>query len=392
MKCAFCRSSLTKFMDMGTVALAGGFLKPEQFAAEKKYPLALGFCPECYAVQVMEPVKPAELFANYFYFSSATETAKAHFRGLADEIARRTKGLVVEVGCNDGVLLAPLKERGVRVLGVDPSQTNTDPAVIHDYFGPAVTERIRQEHGRAEVVVGCNVFAHVEDPIAFTEAARDLLHPEGILILEAHHMGEMVSGLQYDWIYHEHRYYYSLLTLMRHFERLGMTVYDVEPLKTHGGSMRYFVDKGVRRVSERVKRLMREEIAQGLDRVSTFHAFAARASAHRNALREACKGVRVGYGASGRANTLIQYAGLELDCIVDDAPAKAGFYTPGSHIPIVSRADAEKMVLLAWPYFLEIRQKCPEAALVVPLPALTVLKPAAMDWQEMDGIGSWRAA
>lgn len=382
-------------MDMGSVALAGGFLKPSQFAAEKKYQLALGFCPECYAVQVMEPVPPAELFSNYFYFSSATKTAKQHFEALAGEI--ETDGLVVEIGCNDGVLLEPLKARGIKAVGVDPSGVCQAENVIQSYFNSWTAEVIRELHGKASVIVACNVFAHVEDPSAFTDAAKSLLDRDGYMVIEVHSLGDMVSGLQYDWIYHEHRYYYSLLTLMRHFERHGMSLYDVEKIPTHGGSLRVFVDHGKRGLTERVRQQMREEIAQGLDRVETFHDFAGRAADHAASLKAACRGVVAGYGASGRANTLIQYAGLELAYIVDDAPAKHGYCTPGSHIPIVSRERLEeekpdRMLVLAWPYFREIAAKCPWASLIVPQQLIRTARETLPAWRDMDGIGQWRAA
>lgn len=393
MTCAFCSGGLVKFMDMGKVSLAGGFLKPEQFAAEKKYPLSLGFCPDCYAVQVMEPVKPAELFANYFYFSSATQTAREHFRRLAAEVSDLAGGrLVVEIGCNDGVLMGPLENLGVDVVGVDPSPTNHDPEVIHDYFCPMVAERIIRTKGKAKVVVACNVFAHVESPVEFTREVAYLLDHDGVFILEAHHLGSMVKGLQYDWIYHEHRYYYSILTLMRHFERQGLCLYDVKAVDTHGGSIRCYVDKGKRKTTERVRQLMEVEISEGLYRLETFQKFAERAESHRDELREACRGVRVAYGASGRANTIIQYAGLDLDYIVDDAPAKAGFYTPGSHIPIVGRDRLEqdrpeKVLCLAWPYYREISEKV-RGQIVVPLPSVRTVQKGA--WQHLEGVGEWR--
>lgn len=384
MKCAFCEHSTELVMDMGRVALAGGFLRQKDFANEQRYTLRLAFCPACFAVQVADPVSPAAMFTDYFYFSSATETARRHFKTMADQlVARFRPRSVVEIGCNDGVLLRPLAAHGLHVTGVDPSNALRffdDPSVtvINDYFGPAVAQQIIEADGHPDMIIACNVLAHVEDVHAITAAARDLLADDGVLVMEAHHLGAMVSGLQYDWVYHEHRFYYSLLCLKQHFERHGLSVFDVDPVLTHGGSMRYFIDKGRRPMSSRVRELMAAETAQGLDKTMTFMRFAAGAVEHRERMQEATQGRVAGYGACGRANSLIQFCGLDLAYVVDDAPAKQGFYTPGSHIPVVSR-DAlqdkpDAVLLFAWTYLDEIRAKCPGIPLIVPFPTPVVIQ------------------
>lgn len=370
--CRFCGTELVVVLDFGQVALAGGFLKPEHFKEEKKYPLRLCFCESCYSVQLADRVEPDVMFRDYFYFSSATETIRDHFRQYAREVVERfNPKTVIEIGCNDGVLIGPLREAGVRAIGVDPSSTvPVGDDIVNDYF----TDKVAKEIGRVDLVIANNVFAHIDDIHTTTRAIRLSLKDDGVCIIEAHYLGDMISGLQYDWIYHEHIYYYSLLSLEKHFQSYGMRVFDVKPVKTHGGSMRYYISADRRPESQAVRDLRKIERESGLDRIETFTTFAARVERHRDELSSmlsALPGV-VGYGASGRANTVIQYCGLNLDYIVDDAPAKHGFYTPGSHIPIkassaISEERPDHVVVFAWTYADEIRKKC-DLPMIVPFP------------------------
>lgn len=401
--CAFCDGkSLDKIIDFGNVALAGGFLKPEKFASEQLFPLRVHFCRDCYALQVLDIIDPKVLFANYFYFSSAIQSLRDHFIGYADEVVPRfldpAKATAVEIGCNDGILLKPIADHGVRkVIGVDPAtnivRTINDPriTIVNTFFSSAVAEKIRTEHGPVQLIVANNVYAHIPEINDVTGGIAGLLDDDGVFVFEAHYLGSVVKGLQYDMIYHEHLYYYSLLSLENHMARHGLVVFDVKSISIHGGSMRFYVcrkdSKHARTVSAQVQRLRKEELEQGYDRVECFERFAGEIARRKDrlmALLEEArgKGLRIaGYGASGRANTIIQYCGItdrHIDFMVDDASAKWGFFTPGSHIEVVPRdrlatTPPDYLLVFAWAYLNEIAAKCRDyleqgGRLLTPLP------------------------
>lgn len=403
-QCAFCDSTnLHLVMDFGRVALAGAFLSEAQFASERSYPLRVFFCRECFAVQVGDPVDAHTLFTDYFYFSSSIGTLRDHFRGYAREISDRflTPGsaTVLEFGCNDGVLLRPLADQGIRtVIGVDPATNvvnSIDDAritVINSFFTESVAQEVVAKHGPVDVVMANNVYAHITDIQGTTRAVRDVLADDGVFVFEVHYLGKVLDEMQYDMIYHEHLYYYSLLSAQRHFARYDMVVFDVLPVSIHAGSLRFYVCKAGSRyattITDAVRTLEADERRRGFDREVSFEHFSDRVAATRTALLEAlgklhASGKRVaGYGASGRANTLIQYCGLnhsDIEYVIDDAPAKQGFFTPGSHLAVrsgamLSHADRPDVLLLfAWSFRDEIVRRNPAffaagGGLLIPLP------------------------
>jgi methylation protein EvaC len=399
---------MNQIMDFGDVALAGAFLKPEQFASEQRYPLRLFFCADCYAVQVVDKVAATVLFQDYFYFSSSIKTLADHFREYAAEVTKRfvtsERAAVLEFGCNDGVLLRPLADQGIKtVIGVDPAtnvvRTIDDPriTVVNDFFTEPIAEQIVGRHGKIDMVMANNVYAHIPDIQGITRAIRAVLADDGVFIFEVHYLGKVVKEMQYDMIYHEHLYYYSLLSAIEHFKRHDMVVFDVKPVPIHAGSMRFYVAKqGSRhasRVSDAVIALEREERSLGFDRKETFSRFASNVAERRHQLMRLLDKLRAagrtvaGYGASGRANTMIQYCRIghdNMEYMIDDAPAKLGYYTPGSHFVIrpsaaLNEADAPDYVLVfAWSFLDEIARKNQRylangGQMIVPLPAVTVL-------------------
>ena len=405
--CAFCDSGrLSLVMNFGQVALAGGFLKKDKFASEKKFPLRVCFCNDCFAVQVIDRVPTDMLFCNYFYFSSSIETLRDHFRKYAEEITRRflepAKSTVLEFGCNDGVLLRPLADQGIRtILGVDPAKnivaTIDDPrvTVINDFFTENVARDLVAKHGKIDMIMANNVYAHIPDIQSTTRAIDLALADNGVFVFEVHYLGKVIEEMQYDMIYHEHLYYYSLLSAIKHFDRYGLMVFDIKPVPIHAGSMRFYVCKQGSihaHPSEAVKALEAEERAKGFDRLETFQRFSEDVDSTRvvlmNLLRKLkASGKRVaGYGASGRANTMIQYCGINHDHIeymIDDAPAKIGLYTPGSHFliypsSVLARDNAPSYILVfAWSFLDEI---CKRNAvylgkggrMILPLPTVSI--------------------
>jgi len=409
-KCAFCDSAdVVELIDFGLVALAGAFLKPSGFSEEKKYPLRLIFCKGCYAVQVADHVPPSELFhSNYFYFSSSIGTLRAHFQSYAEILVERflshPESSVLEFGCNDGILLKPLADKGVKTLiGVDPSKNVVasidEPRIttVNEFFTETVADDIVSRFGKMDMVLASNVYAHISDIQGTTRAIKSVLKDDGVFAFEVHYLGKVFEDLQYDMIYHEHLYYYSMLSAMKHFDRYGMMIFDIKLIPIHGGSVRFYVcNKGSKfshLVSDAAKQLEAEELAKGFDRFETFLLFSKRVVAHRDELVSLLNKLRssgatiAGYGASGRANTIIQWCGLtsnQLSFMIDDAPAKLGYFTPGSHIEIFSSSvlrekDAPTHLLIfAWAFFEEIwrRNEFYVAAggkMIVPLPTLRLV-------------------
>ena len=411
--CSFCDSKrLGLVMDFGEVGLAGAFLKPEQFAAERTFPMRLHFCRDCYAVQVTDKVPPDVMFQNYFYFSSSIGTLRDHFQHYATEVTQRfldpAKATVLEFGCNDGVLLRPLADQGIRtVIGVDPASNvvaTIDDArikVVNNYFTEEVARKIVADYGYVDLIMANNVYAHIPDIQGTTRAVAAALGPDGVFAFEVHYLGKVIDEMQYDMIYHEHLYYYSLLSVMNHLARYDMMVFDIKPIPIHAGSIRFYAcKKGSKHsgsVSQAVKALEAEERARGFDRYETFLQFSDTVAAHRAKLVELLDDLRrrghsiAGYGASGRANTIIQYCGINhdhLDYMIDDAPAKAGYFTPKSHFEIfpssILQGDnpPDYLLIFAWSFFDEIRKRngsylASGGRMILPLPEVSIFPPPA---------------
>lgn len=386
MNCAICYDpNLEIVLDMGEQALAGAFLKPEDFAAERFYPLRLGMCRSCHAVQVADRVEPSELFGRYFYRSSSSATGRAHFAAYADEIVQRFQPrTVVEIGCNDGVMLRPLLGMAETVIGVDPNATV--PFLGAEIWRERFTERTAKRIGRADVVIANNVFAHVENIHEITRGVRQMIGTVGVFVMEVHYLGSVLEG-QYDAIYHEHVFYHSLIGLQRHLRLWGMRVFDVKPIGIHGGSLRVYACalNAHRPETEAVAQLEQEERARGLHKADAWQRLLVRMQDHRRFLMEPLNRLRrerqkvVGYGAAGRANTLLQWCGMQdqLAYVVDDCEAKHGFYTPGTHFEIRPPAALEEdrpdyVLVLAWTYRDEIGAKVRQP-LIVPFPAVQII-------------------
>ena len=309
---------------MGNVALAGGFLKETEVGYEEKYPLKVLFCEDCFAVQVEEHVDPNVLFDGYFYFSSEIGTLRDHFIDYGTEVVSRflspEKATVLEFGCNDGVFLKPLADQGVRTLiGVDPASNivssinDSRIEIVNDYFTSEISREIREKYGAVDMVVANNVFAHIPDICDATKAVNTVLDDDGIFVFEVHYLGNVINGMQYDMIYHEHIYYYSLLALENHFKNFNMIIFDAKPTSIHGGSIRFHVCKNgskySRQISGRVdvreKRNWLLVLIKRRCTKSSHRRFKTKRNVNEplNDLRS--KGKISGYGASGRANTMI---------------------------------------------------------------------------------------
>jgi methylation protein EvaC len=381
--CSFCHSEkLDEILKFGDVALAGAFLKKSQIQYEKKYPLTLLFCNSCNAVQVKERIDPSTLFNNYFYFSSAIDTLNNHFSEYALEIKEiiNTDSQILEIGCNDGVLLKPLYKVGFKNLfGIDPAQNviskiNIPVTLINDFFSYQVSNKIKEEYGPFKLILANNVFAHINNINDLTEGIYNLLDDDGIFIFEVHYLHSLLDNFQFDFIYHEHIYYYSILALKNHFNKNKMEIFDIKKIKTHSGSVRVYVSKknNVKfKIKPEVSKIINEELSLKYNSSDTFINYfkdiifyCKKLNKKLISLKKSNK-VIYGYGASGRANTILQLSNIDnklLDCIIDDNPEKHNYLTPGTHIPIKSRHfiktnKPDYILVLAWSFYKEIKMR-----------------------------------
>ena len=406
--CRLCRSkNLIKVLDLGEQPLAGGFLDQNEFQDEKFFPLRLYFCKDCTLIQNSEIIDKEVLFKHYFYISSASKTGVDHFKSYAEDLNTcfaRKKGdnlFIVELGSNDGVLLLPLREFGHNVLGVEPSKNITEIArkkglaIINDFFTQEVAREIVDKHSKADIITANNVLAHIDDMEEVIKGILILLKPEGILVFEVHYLLDLIEKLQYDAIYHEHFCYHSVIALSKFFEKWDMNIYKVQRVPMHEGSIRVYVKRkeNLGRLQEKsVQELIRIERDKQLDNEQTFYGFTQRINKQKEMLNSAIQQIKqkgeriVGYGAAGRANTLLNYCNITyemIDYIVDASPLRQGKYTPGTHIPIFSiekfREDnPENVLLLAWSYKKEILEKEYDyrkkgGKFVIPLPMVEII-------------------
>ena len=380
--CRLCTSkNLTQTLNLGYMPHAGDFLKKESVGKEKYYPLKIWLCNNCSHLQVLDVIKPKILFENYRYLSSIG--LSNHFEEYAKEMKKRfleKDSFVVEIGSNDGVLLAPLKKLGIDVLGVDPAKNIAKiakkrgiPALVN-YFSEKVAQKIIREKGQPDAVFANNVLAHIDNMDDVFRGIKLLLKPEGTLVFEVHYLRDLVSKLQYDFFYTEHLSYHSLTSIIPFLQKYEMEIFDVKKIPIHSGSIRVYVKfrKNKKyRVRKSVRRILGEEKKIGVHQEKYYQDFAEKVNMHRREIRKLIKSLKrkneriVGYEASGRANTLLNFCKIgnnDIDYIVDESPERQGRYTPGTHIPIVNpekfrKDDVKYALLFAWSYQEQILRK-----------------------------------
>ena len=382
--CRICRgTNLHKFLSLGDQPHCNRFLKKEELASQEPfYPLDMYFCQDCALVQLGYVVPPEAMFRDYPYVTGTTATLPHHFQGLAKEIVARFKpapgSLVVDIGSNDGTFLKAFQSFNLRTLGVDPAVNIAEIAnqsgieTIPEFFGRDIAARIAREKGKAQVVTAAGVFYHIPGLDDFVEGVRAVLADDGVFVVQAIYLMDMLDKTSFDNIYHEHLCYYSLKPLTVLFDRFDMEVFDVQRTAIHGGSIIVYVRKGsTASPKPSVEALLVLEGERGLYSLETYREFASRVGrvkenlvAILNQLRSQGKRIAA-YGAPAKGNTMLNYCQIGadlLDYAAEKNPLKQGLYTPGMHIPVIAEEQAREnqpdyYLVLPWNFLDEFLQK-----------------------------------
>lgn len=405
-RCRFCGSRLQHaFVDLGMQPLCESYLGSDQLnQMEPFYPLHTYVCESCFLVQLEEYVAPEEIFSEYAYFSSYSEAWLRHVKNyvkmITDKLELNEKSQVVEVGSNDGYLLQYFAQRGIPVLGVEPAANVAEVAIgkgiptIVKFFGLETASELATRKKHADLLIGNNVLAQVPDLNGFVESMKILLKPTGVITMEFPHLMMLMDRNQFDTIYHEHFSYFSFFTVEKVFAAHGLTIFDVEELPTHGGSLRIYArqtEDTSKPVTLHADELRVREEAEGFTNLEKYFSFAEKVKETKRNLLDFLINLKrnkksiVGYGAPGKGNTLLNYCGIRsdfLDYTVDLNPYKQGKFLPGTHIPIfhpgkIKETRPNYVLILPWNIKEEVMDQMSyigkwDGRFIVPIPEVRV--------------------
>lgn len=405
--CRFCGNSLTHtFCDLGISPLSNAYLKLENLQQhEPVFPLHAFVCDQCFLVQLEEFQAPHQIFEEYAYFSSYSESWLKHAKHYVEEMCLRfslnSTHQVVEIASNDGYLLKYFKDKSVPVLGIEPARNvaavaeNQGIPTLTKFFGSQTAQELVQQNLKADLLLGNNVLAHVPNLNDFVYGMKLLLKPSGIITMEFPHLLRLMEENQFDTIYHEHFSYFSFLTVEKIFAKHGLTLFDVEQLATHGGSLRIYAkhtEDDSHPIQMNVTQLKNVEKNYGLDQLITYQNFSRKVLGIKEQILDFLKQCKAnnqdvaGYGAPAKGNTLLNYCGVRPDLLkytVDLNPYKQGKFLPGTHIPIkspdfISQAKPTYLLILPWNLKHEIIHQMAHirewgGKFVIPIPKLEIV-------------------
>jgi 2-polyprenyl-3-methyl-5-hydroxy-6-metoxy-1,4-benzoquinol methylase len=408
-KCRFCKTILEHtFIDLGMSPLCQDHVRADELnSMEPFYPLHVYVCHKCFLVQLEEFVSPSDIFTDYAYFSSYSDSWLNHVSQYADMMVNKygitSNKLVAELASNDGYLLQYFAKKKIPVLGIEPAANVADHALRQGirteilFFGNRTVQDLIGRYGRADLLIGNNVLAHVPDINDFVSAMKIFLAPQGIITMEFPHLLRLIEGNQFDTIYHEHFSYLSLITVSKVFKHHGLDIFHVEELSTHGGSLRIYAKHAenlLQQITPAVDRLREVEREAGMCSLGYYNNFREKVQETKWKILEFLitekrrgKSI-VGYGAPGKGVTLLNYCGIRTDFIdytVDRNPHKQGNYLPGSLIPIyhpdkIKETRPDYVFILPWNLKQEIMDQLAYiddwgGKFIVPIPHLHVHEP-----------------
>lgn len=403
-KRAFCRACgndrFRLVLSLGPTPLANSFLPSLNGSSEEpSFPLDLYFCETCSLVQLLDVIDPEVMFRHYVYVTGISDTIAAHniqYARTVNEILKMgADDLVIEVASNDGSLLKCFNAHGMRTLGIEPARNVAEMArsngveTIDEFFNACTAKQVRAAYGPAKAVIGNNVLAHVDDTQDFLCGCRALLDDDGLVIIEVPYLREMLERLYYDTIYHEHHCYFSVTTLLRLCDAVGLSILRVDHLPVHGGSLRIYAGLPAQNGghAKPVLEMAARERRAGMSDLARYEQFAAEVETNRRKVRELLGEFKeegkkvVGYGAPAKGNTLLNFCGIDTQLLpytVDKNPLKVGTYTPGTHIPVypvstLLERQPDYVFILAWNFAEEIMHQQQEyrdrgGRFIIPLP------------------------
>ena len=382
-KCLICETEVQEFIDLGKQPIANGFLNEEQFCGEYFFDMKVGFCPNCKMVQLLEQPDREQMFhENYAFFSSTSNYMKEHFQNFANSIIElqslEKDSLVVEIGCNDGIMIQNFMQKGIGHLGVEPSKNVAEVAkskginVTTEFFDAKLAQDTISQYGKADAILSANVMCHIPYMHSIFEGIEKLLKDDGVFVFEDPYAGDIIQKASFDQIYDEHTFLFSVLSVSFLASIHNLEVVNTEYQITHGGSMRYtLAHKGKKNISKNVEKQIQIEKDLGLDTLKAYKDFRDKVMIVKNDLMKLLNDLKdegkkvVAYGATSKSTTVTNFFGItpeHIKFICDTTPTKHNKFSPGAHIPVIPyesfrESKPDYVLLFAWNHAKEIMEK-----------------------------------